>query len=199
MDKSDEKSGLVKRKGKRSEREEGRGGRRGEGRRVERREEKEGRRVEREGGGWSQLKRPRGGEEEMSEGQGEVRRNAVTVDRGPVPRAQVLQSPTGTTKNEQNGDRVAQPRVHAQARRRRIFARAIHRTDRPLSPWISIVFQDACRPSKIPSLRDSLFRRDARLSFFSQFTSSFLSFLPSSLLFVSFLLLVTLPLLRMES
>lgn len=195
MDKSDEKSGLVKRKGKRSEREAGRGGRRGEGRRVERREEKEGRRVEREGGGWSQLKRPRGGEEEMSEGQGEVRRNAVTVDRGPVPRAQVLQSPTGTTKNEQNGDRVAQPRVHAQARRRRIFARAIHRTDRPLSPWISIVFQDACRPSKIPSLRDSLFRRDARLSFFSQFTSSFLS----SLLFVSFLLLVTLPLLRMES
>lgn len=195
MDKSDEKSGLVKRKGKRSEREEGRGGRRGEGRRVERREEKEGRRVERERGGWSQLKRPRGGEEEMSEGQGEVRRNAVTVDRGPVPRAQVLQSPTGTTKNEQNGDRVAQPRVHAQARRRRIFARAIHRTDRPLSPWISIVFQDACRPSKIPSLRDSLFRRDARLSFFSQFTSSFLS----SLLFVSFLLLVTLPLLRMES
>lgn len=149
----------------------------------------------RERGGWSQLKRPRGGEEEMSEGQGEVRRNAVTVDRGPVPRAQVLQSPTGTTKNEQNGDRVAQPRVHAQARRRRIFARAIHRTDRPLSPWISIVFQDACRPSKIPSLRDSLFRRDARLSFFSQFTSSFLS----SLLFVSFLLLVTLPLLRMES
>lgn len=195
MDKSDEKSGLVKRKGKRSEREAGRGGRRGEGRRVERREEKEGRRVEREGGGWSQLKRPRGGEEEMSEGQGEVRRNAVTVDRGPVPRAQVLQSPTGTTKNEQNGDRVAQPRVHAQARRRRIFARAIHRTDRPLSPWISIVFQDACRPSKIPSLRDSLFRRDARLSFFSQFTSSFLS----SLLFVSFRLLVTLPLLRMES
>lgn len=177
MDKSDEKSGLVKRKGKRSEREAGRGGRRGEGRRVERREEKEGRRVEREGGGWSHLKRPRGGEEEMSEGQGEVRRNAVTVDRGPVPRAQVLQSPTGTTKNEQNGDRVAQPRVHAQARRRRIFARAIHRTDRPLSPWISIVFQDACRPSKIPSLRDSLFRRDARLSFFSQFTSSFLSFL----------------------
>lgn len=195
MDKSDEKSGLVKRKGKRSEREAGRGERRGEGRRVERREEKEGRRVERERGGWSQLKRPRGGEEEMSEGQGEVRRNAVTVDRGPVPRAQVLQSPTGTTKNEQNGDRVAQPRVHAQARRRRIFARAIHRTDRPLSPWISIVFQDACRPSKIPSLRDSLFRRDARLSFFSQFTSSFLS----SLLFVSFLLLVTLPLLRMES
>lgn len=195
MDKSDEKSGLVKRKGKRSEREAGRGGRRGEGRRVERREEKEGRRVERERGGWSQLKRPRGGEEEMSEGQGEVRRNAVTVDRGPVPRAQVLQSPTGTTKNEQNGDRVAQPRVHAQARRRRIFARAIHRTDRPLSPWISIVFQDACRPSKIPSLRDSLFRRDARLSFFSQFTSSFLS----SLLFVSFLLLVTLPLLWMES
>lgn len=195
MDKSDEKSGLVKRKGKRSEREAGRGGRRGEGRRVERREEKEGRRVEREGGGWSHLKRPRGGEEEMSEGQGEVRRNAVTVDRGPVPRAQVLQSPTGTTKNEQNGDRVAQPRVHAQARRRRIFARAIHRTDRPLSPWISIVFQDACRPSKIPSLRDSLFRRDARLSFFSQFTSSFLS----SLLFVSFLLLVTLPLLWMES
>lgn len=195
MDKSDEKSGLVKRKGKRSEREAGRGGRRGEGRRVERREEKEGRRVEREGGGWSHLKRPRGGEEEMSEGQGEVRRNAVTVDRGPVPRAQVLQSPTGTTKNEQNGDRVAQPRVHAQARRRRIFAHAIHRTDRPLSPWISIVFQDACHPSKIPSLRDSLFRRDARLSFFSQFTSSFLS----SLLFVSFLLLVTLPLLRMES
>lgn len=186
---------MVKRKGKRSEREAGRGGRRGEGRRVERREEKEGRRVERERGGWSQLKRPRGGEEEMSEGQGEVRRNAVTVDRGPVPRAQVLQSPTGTTKNEQNGDRVAQPRVHAQARRRRIFARAIHRTDRPLSPWISIVFQDACRPSKIPSLRDSLFRRDARLSFFSQFTSSFLS----SLLFVSFRLLVTLPLLRMES
>lgn len=134
MDKSDEKSGLVKRKGKRSEREAGRGGRRGEGRRVERREEKEGRRVERERGGWSHLKRPRGGEEEMSEGQGEVRRNAVTVDRGPVPRAQVLQSPTGTTKNEQNGDRVAQPRVHAQARRRRIFARAIHRTDRPLSP-----------------------------------------------------------------
>lgn len=168
---------MVKRKGKRSEREAGRGGRRGEGRRVERREEKEGRRVERERGGWSHLKRPRGGEEEMSEGQGEVRRNAVTVDRGPVPRAQVLQSPTGTTKNEQNGDRVAQPRVHAQARRRRIFARAIHRTDRPLSPWISIVFQDACRPSKIPSLRDSLFRRDARLSFFSQFTSSFLSFL----------------------
>lgn len=98
MDKSDEKSGLVKRKGKRSEREAGRGGRRGEGRRVERREEKEGRRVERERGGWSHLKRPRGGEEEMSEGQGEVRRNAVTVDRGPVPRAQVLQSPTGTTK-----------------------------------------------------------------------------------------------------
>lgn len=145
------------------ERERDRGERRGKGR-VERREEKEGRRVEREreGGGWSHLKRLRGGEEEMSERQGEVRRNAVTVDRGPVPRAQVLQSPTGTTKNEQNGDRVAQPRVHAQARRRRIFARAIHRTDRPLSPWISIVFQDACRPR----LARSLFRRDARPSLF---------------------------------
>lgn len=139
---------------------EGKGGERDESNGEKRR--KEGGWREREGGGWSHLKRPRGGEEKMSERQGEVRRNAVTVDRGPVPRAQVLQSPTGTTKNEQNGDRVAQPRVHAQARRRRIFARAIHRTDRPLSPWISIVFQDACRPR----LARSLFRRDARPSLF---------------------------------
>lgn len=118
-----------------------------------------------EGGGWSHLKRLRGGEEEMSEGQGEVRRNAVTVDRGPVPRAQVLQSPTGTTKNEQNGDRVAQPRVHAQARH--IFARAIHRT--VVSVDFHHVFQHACRPCGI----SSLFRRECFPSF-QNFFSSFL-------------------------
>lgn len=125
MDKSDEKSGLVKKKGKRSEREMEGGERDGESNGEERRKE---------GGGWSHLKRLRGGEEEMSEGQGEVRRNAVTVDRGPVPRAQVLQSPTGTTKNEQNGDRVAQPRVHAQA------TSLLAPFTEPLSPWISTTF-----------------------------------------------------------
>lgn len=171
MDKSDEKSGLVKKKGKRSEREMEGGERDGESNGEERRKE---------GGGWSHLKRLRGGEEEMSEGQGEVRRNAVTVDRGPVPRAQVLQSPTGTTKNEQNGDRVAQPRVHAQARH--IFARAIHRT--VVSVDFHHVFQHACRPCVE---RDFFSLPERMFSFFSEF----LLFFP--------LPLVTLPLPRMES
>lgn len=170
MDKSDEKSGLVKKKGKREREMEG----------EERDGESNGEERRKEGGGWSHLKRLRGGEEEMSEGQGEVRRNAVTVDRGPVPRAQVLQSPTGTTKNEQNGDRVAQPRVHAQARH--IFARAIHRT--VVSVDFHHVFQHACRPCVE---RDFFSLPERMFSFFSEF----LLFFP--------LPLVTLPLPRMES
>lgn len=169
MDKSDEKSGLVKKKGKRSEREMEGGERDGESNGEERRKE---------GGGWSHLKRLRGGEEEMSEGQGEVRRNAVTVDRGPVPRAQVLQSPTGTTKNEQNGDRVAQPRVHAQA------TSLLAPFTEPLSPWISTTFSST---------------RVVRAGFLlSSGENVFLLFRISSLLSSS-LPLVTLPLPRMES
>lgn len=59
--------------------------------------------------GWRRTKRSMGG---IREGQGEVRRNAVTVDRGPVL-VQVLQDPARTTKNEQNEKHTPAPRfVH---------------------------------------------------------------------------------------
>lgn len=79
--------------------------------REERRRKKE-RNKRKHGVTWSGWGEPRKG---CCEEQSEVRRNAVTVDRGPVL-VQVLQSPTGTTKNEQNENRAAPLRVHASAR-----------------------------------------------------------------------------------
>lgn len=60
----------------------------------------------------------------LQEGQDEARRNAVTVDRGPVL-VQVLQGPTGTTKKRaKRKPRGPTARVHARfARRISLFSR----------------------------------------------------------------------------